>query len=155
MAGKMRILTKRDRILGVADKWHDQYWNKHWAGSDKHDKLLALQALDLSTATEDDIEAIVGNRSWTRIKCDQCGKDVDAAVMIGGSDEYGPDTICGTCIREAAKLYDNYLLNNLIEAIKKPLPIPQDLPQSGEDAMREYAQRVKMNFLAGFASTIE
>lgn len=106
MREEIRLLTKRDRILKVADRWSANYRNRSWTGSNKQKIWLALKTLDLSTATEDDIEAIIGNRSWTNIRCNQCEKLVERAVLIGGSDEYGPDNICEQCVREAVRVLE-------------------------------------------------
>jgi len=39
------------------------------------------------------------NDSWVGIKCDECGESVPEAVLIGGTDEYGEDRLCGSCLR--------------------------------------------------------
>jgi len=42
-----------------------------------------------------DVDAIIGNGSWTRLTCDHCKRDVDRAVGIGSN------WICFECLNVA------------------------------------------------------
>jgi hypothetical protein len=97
----MRLQTTRTQIRGVAAAWHRQYANP----SDHHAAIgRRLDALDKETATAEDVKAIIGNGSWTRLACDECEQEVDAVVEIGASpdDEYeGGRDLCRECARAA------------------------------------------------------
>jgi hypothetical protein len=105
--------TLRDEIRSVPDRWREQYYVRHgrsWSdtlsGSSKS-VWKRLKALDLETASPEDVEKIIGNRSWTTLECDQCGREVDAVVEVGqsqGRDSRTAD-ICADCIRKAADLF--------------------------------------------------
>lgn len=79
----IKLITRRDRILKVAERWREQYCEEdlmRW--KDKRTKLDKLMSIDLSTASRKQIDKIIGNGSWTEIGCYQCDNDVDKAVEI-------------------------------------------------------------------------
>jgi hypothetical protein len=65
--------------------------------------LERLRQLDLSRATEADVEAIVGNRSWTALQCAECNRECDTAIEFGGDPAAGtpPVWICPACLSRA------------------------------------------------------
>ena len=99
----MKLLTERMLIENVAARWRSQYGDvAHPWNQNVHDGLLKL---DAKTATAADVHAIIGNYSWTRIKCDACKLEVLRAAVIESGDDETPDThICLTCCLDAAKL---------------------------------------------------
>jgi hypothetical protein len=106
----VNIITKKDLIRGVANRWRVQYPKGIWDASGKDEIYDQLKALDLSTATEDDIAQIIGNRSWTSIKCDGCGEQVDAIVKLGQPEDYESRTVdlCPLCVGAAFKLIQKH-----------------------------------------------
>lgn len=91
----------------VAASWKGQYYDHSsgWATSPKnceliHKKLLALGPKPFF----DDVDAVIGNNSWTRYSCDGCGEYTRLAISIG---EYEPKKYCAVCIKEAAFLLDS------------------------------------------------
>lgn len=58
--------------------------------------------------TEDRAAEIIGNRSWTRNECDECGKDCDITVQLGQEPDYESSTaqICLTCLQVAQQLIE-------------------------------------------------
>lgn len=108
----MKLVTKQDRIDGVADAWKDQYFQylrqKIPGWQTKKAILDALRALP-TTATEDNIADIIGNRSWTAIRCDECDKDVSSAVEMGDPMEYHEGNnarLCRDCLERALGLFE-------------------------------------------------
>ena len=102
----MNIITTRQNILAVADRWEKQYGKgTAYHSAEKMEKLSRLRALDLSTATVEDVGKIVSD-SWVRLECDECGKSVDALVVVGQPMDYESATarICVVCIAKAARL---------------------------------------------------
>lgn len=102
----MKLITKRDVIKQVAERWQNQYTPFSSHSYDKYNTYKKLLALDLDTATEDDVEKIIGNRSWTRLSCEQCDKEVDTLVQVGQEPDYESRTasLCLDCIRAAVAL---------------------------------------------------
>lgn len=101
----MRLVTERDLIRGVAEAWKHQY-PPHLTNEEKRTIGYRLSVLDGDTATADDIEAIIGNRSWTRLKCDECGVEAKAVIEVGQELDYESRTaeLCADCARKAAAL---------------------------------------------------
>jgi hypothetical protein len=119
----MQLVTTRDRIRHVNSAWYSQYYHYKLGGfQDDKNRLIydALTALDRETATAADIEAIIGNASWTNIRCKECGELVDEAVILNYGDEYHTFTICETCNAEAFTMFihpDIYQLTPELQAV--------------------------------------
>lgn len=63
-----------------------------------------LDKLDVDTATPADVEAIIGNDSWTRLTCQQCGKDclsVFSFITLEESETHSFE-VCAECLSRAA-----------------------------------------------------
>lgn len=97
----MELLNERNTIRAVATRWAEQY------PKDKLDIRAKLEALDPETASADDVEAIIGNRSWIGpFRCDECGKEAPEVVQLGEDPYYESSTasVCADCLRAAVKL---------------------------------------------------
>lgn len=99
----MRLITIRDQIRAVPTRWRRQY-QYYPPESDKAEIGRKLDALDLETVSVAEIDRIIGNDSWTELKCDECEKKVDVLVRLG-NDEPDYDAhlfdICAGCLRTA------------------------------------------------------
>jgi hypothetical protein len=124
----MKIKTKRGVILGVAKRWRRQYEpfekfdntpifppaNPN-ASKLRPKRQIAeeLDKLNLNTATEDQVNEIIGNKSWTRLTCDQCKRDVEAVIRLGDPKANINGTpsfyICPDCIAQAARSMQTHL----------------------------------------------
>lgn len=105
----MKLVTKQDRIKGVAAAWAEQYSlylrQKATGWKEKKAILDDLRALP-ATATEDDIARIIGNRSWTELSCDECEQSVEAVIEIGRDDEVGYGAkVCADCLSRGLALF--------------------------------------------------
>jgi hypothetical protein len=102
----MEIITQREIIKAVADSWKSQYL-PHGRGN-KHsvDIWNRLNALDLNTASAADVVAIIGNDSWTRLRCHSCGGEVERLIEIGEPPDCESRTarVCLPCITKAYEL---------------------------------------------------
>lgn len=106
----MKVVTKQERIDGVVESWKAQYWHRlhtgrawtyKWA-EEKFEKLSALV-----DPTEGQIAEIIGNTMWTENKCEECRKDSDVLIWLGGgedSDEYDYVEVCIECLQKAIDL---------------------------------------------------
>ncbi len=99
---RAEAFTERDVIRGVPKRWRAQYPENK---GDKHAIWVALKRLDLETCTAADVDAVIGNGSWTRIDCDGCGNKVDTAVTVGQEPDYDSSTatICAVCLQQAVE----------------------------------------------------
>ena len=104
----MKIITKRDQIKSVLQRWEEQYSEAEYKLWPETRKIYAkLKTLDFDVATEEDIAAIIGNDTWTRLDCGECGKSVEAVVHMGEEEDYGSLTIflCESCIGQAYEAF--------------------------------------------------
>jgi hypothetical protein len=96
----MKLITQRDIIRDIANRWRSQY-----PASKMYKKLLAL---NLETVTAKEIDAIVGNDSWTRTpRCSECGKqDGDDILQVGQEPDCESETawLCMRCFRVAVDI---------------------------------------------------
>lgn len=103
----MTVTTERDRIREVAERWARQYppgpetLPRHRAITKR------LRALDPETATSAEVEAIIGNESWTTDRCNECKEWTHGwAIMVGDEPNYESSTatLCLGCARKVAAL---------------------------------------------------
>lgn len=105
----MQILTRRDRAVGTAELWERQYRQdirnpalaKGLAFNpiEVYDKLLALG----KNPNPDDVDAAIGNKSWTSIFCAECLNYCEEAVLFACESEC-ECVICKDCLQSAVKL---------------------------------------------------
>lgn len=101
----MRIVTIRDVIRTVVEKYKEQYGNKLDQATlvgVPRDILRNLEKLDLETATASNVVAITKNSSWVSLRCINCGKERTEVVAIF----YLEDEIhlCESCLQNGLSL---------------------------------------------------
>lgn len=102
-----RLITSRALIRKVAQRWHKQYFRDgKWHSGLSMDApaiYSRLLALDLETATSDDVTAVIGNASWNDLRCSECERKVDAVCEVGEEPDYESATayLCIDCLRRA------------------------------------------------------
>lgn len=101
------LIKKSDRVAGVPDRWAKQY--RGWTpgagrGPDKQDIKDRLQALKGTDFTAAQVNAIIGNESWTELLCTECRRDSEVLVRIGDEPDYEAQYVdlCRHCIAAAA-----------------------------------------------------
>lgn len=100
----MILITRQSMANQAAQRWRRQYP----AGSGEpateiYYKLLALGA----TPNPDDVDRIIGNRSWTEPGyCSECDMGAAALVMVGQEPDYESSTayLCRECLAKAKDL---------------------------------------------------
>lgn len=100
----MEIILQREKIRSVLARWERQYP----VGSGKHDEVTAkLRTLDFDKVSAAEVDAIIGNGSWTSEMCGECSQ---YAMPVVGFGSYGDRNIylCQTCIGKAAVLADAF-----------------------------------------------
>lgn len=106
----MKLITERDVIRQVPARWRktcegvkDPSW---WGNVQKVEERLF--ALDTETCTAGDVDAIIGNSSWTHISCDECQIRVTAIVEAGEEPDYESRTVhlCKSCAEKAWRLIE-------------------------------------------------
>lgn len=97
----MKLLSRKIKAATAADRWAYRYQANRWP-----DKQATLQALcDLGPDPDpDEVDRVIGNASWTRTSCSECGnEDPMFVVQLGHEPDYESCTawICDTCIEKA------------------------------------------------------
>ena len=97
----MTLHTTRGEIRSVVARWTAQY-----PPGSKDDITARLKALNTETATAADVAAIIGNPTWTDLRCDDCAADVACVVEFGQDDDYDSPTatVCVPCLSRALTL---------------------------------------------------
>ena len=112
----IQVITKRDVIRGVRDKWLGQYraspdearlrWDHQRTFGDVR---RSLGALDLEACESTDIDRAIGVTDWASLKCDECSADCELLVRIGDEPDYDNRWIdvCVNCLRTAVKMAES------------------------------------------------
>ena len=111
----MRIIKERDLIRNVAQEWREQYqqYDKGFRIRGINKTVEEIQAefdaLDVETATSEDVKAIVGNYRNTILDCDKCGRRCQQVVRFDIDDDYGSVyELCEKCLLDALMLINGF-----------------------------------------------
>ena len=97
-------LTRRQLIEQVPARWDHVYGPE--APKDK--RAIGNQLKALRNPTADQIDQVIGNPTWTTLKCDGCRTIVSAVALIDTTHgEYVNTAICRDCLQ--------HLLNGLTD----------------------------------------
>lgn len=121
----MRLITRDQKAAEAAESWKKQYcvgerWREVLQGDTEevYSRLLKLGP----TPRPNDVDAVIGNSSWTRIICNECRQhDVSSAVQIGEEPDIESNTalICPDCISKAAGLCEGRQRQNRAAGIAR------------------------------------
>lgn len=109
----MKIITQRDLIRSVTQRWRGQYPKDDYLVSKKTggpercgDILQRLQKLDLEVATAEEVETAIGGKlGWVNISCDECGSSASMPMMQFNSHD-NSTSICSTCMLKAFAMWE-------------------------------------------------
>lgn len=99
----MRVITRSIRAKNAALRWRQLY------GYDKaHTSLRRLG----DNPDPDEVDHIIGNKTWTEIECDECG-DKQPVVVVALAPAHEDDGrsvyICRACLVKAVASCDEQL----------------------------------------------
>ena len=102
----MIVHTTRTQILGVAAAWREQYGHykdQSWEWA----RVIGrqLDALDGETASAKDVEAIIGNDTWTKLQCEECESAADIVLEFKCASR--SIMVCRGCLQKGIGLLDN------------------------------------------------
>ena len=99
----MRVISREWLASKAADRWMRQY--RDFGCPIKFDIGVALIGLG-SNPDPDKVDEAIGNKSWTRITCDQCQSEISKGVEVGQPMTYDSSTatLCGPCLRSSLTL---------------------------------------------------
>jgi len=98
----MLLIKKQELIDSVPKRWYKEYVSRQGLlACDKQGVLDKLHALE-KPLNEQEVNKIIGNSSWTYLKCDVCEKETDAILCIKPLDycpyENRGVRICNDCM---------------------------------------------------------
>jgi hypothetical protein len=106
---EMKLHIKTEKIKSIAERFRSTYcfngkWTPCYFGIEQTHS--ANYELLKKASAEAEIEAIIGNKSWTRNSCSECGKDFDVVIEIGQPEDYESATayLCASCLGKALGL---------------------------------------------------
>lgn len=97
-------IRKADVVAGVPASWERQYAN-YRGSSDEEKREITRKLKSLPVGfTAGEVDEIIGNKSWTECRCDECGLDTDVLVRIGEGCDYHSRwvDVCRVCVSRAA-----------------------------------------------------
>ena len=99
----MEVITRQTNADVAADNW-----NKQYKGRDcEYKELIGKELYNLGVNPDpDEVDRIIGNSSWTRTICDECGDRDIPVVLIGEQIDYESryTYICLNCLNEAVSM---------------------------------------------------
>jgi hypothetical protein len=107
----MKVITERELIKTVPQRWKSRYSSGKY-GQDKIVIMEQLDNLNIDTVSSEEISKIIGNNSWTLLKCNECNKSVKTVIQLGDEPDYESHTvfICLECIKNLNKLIKTIIL---------------------------------------------
>ncbi len=96
----IRLTFKRDVVRSVQKRWARQYGGHDSAHKETTEAIAAL----VWPFTAEEVDSLIGNKSWTEHRCSECNEDREVLVRIGEEDSYEDRfvSLCSDCIGEAA-----------------------------------------------------
>jgi hypothetical protein len=96
----IEIITAQEKLRDVPRQWRKQYEGKPVTKWNNHPEMTAkLMALKWPF-TKDQVDSIIGNTTWTELKCDLCDSDADALARLSCWETRYID-ICLDCLNKA------------------------------------------------------
>jgi hypothetical protein len=104
----MILVTTQTQVASIVRRWQRAYPKNVILndGRSTDDIAATLSSLSPLTTIEEVVTAIIGNDSWTALRCDECGRKVNVVVIIGGAVDQHSQHICRECLSEALKLME-------------------------------------------------
>ena len=101
---RLTIIRRSEVLKRVPDDWASQYSRN--LDPDKRAITSMLLALDRDTMTEDQVNSIIGNKSWTSLACDVCNEEKPVLVRIGDEPDHEArwQDVCRSCLIVASDM---------------------------------------------------
>jgi len=108
----MIVETPKTKAAEAAESWKRQYWSpkggwsKTFSGpaNVEYEALIALGP----TPEPGQVDKAIGNKSWTRTECGECGAENVPVVVLGEEPDYESSTawVCLGCLRKAVAMLE-------------------------------------------------
>lgn len=101
----MEIIKRSDIVAGVPARWERTYKNhvdRPGPYGNKQGIMAKLLALEPGFTAET-VNAIIGNTSWTELRCNECVEDAPYLVAVG-KELVHPADVCIDCLKKAVAM---------------------------------------------------
>ncbi len=104
----MELITKTSILKGLAQRYQQQYAKNMQFRDGSWSDSIVKRLSEETDLTEEKAAEIIGNKSWTRNSCNECGEDVFAVVQLGEEPDYESATakVCVNCLNTALALIE-------------------------------------------------
>ena len=104
----MKLINERMKIKEAITSFQVA-WGSGSYGTDMRGVSVGaeLAKLNPETVSKGEVDALIGNKSWTRVEnCSECGAEAVAVVELGEEPDYDSMTafVCESCLRKALDL---------------------------------------------------
>jgi len=99
----MKLTTRQELADVAASRWARQYFGKYDRFPEKAVIGEQLDALP-PNPDPDEVDRIIGNKSWTHGTCDECDRTIGDSIECGDSDLGRTFNLCLSCVRRMHKL---------------------------------------------------
>lgn len=102
----MRYISERDKIKEALKFFILAYSS----GKHGYQKVVdTLKTFDPETVSKEEIDNTIGNTTWTRDRCSECGDYYSEIFMLGEEPDYESNTayLCTGCMQEAVNLFNS------------------------------------------------
>lgn len=103
----MEIIKRADIVAGVPERWQRTYRtavDHPGRYGNKQATMAKLLALEPGFSAET-VNAIIGNTSWTELRCDECIEDSPCLISVGDQNDR-PVSICIDCLKKAVVMVE-------------------------------------------------
>lgn len=107
----MKIRTERERIKEVVERYrpYPGKENEMWkVGMTRRELIDKLKALDLNTATAEDIVAIVGHEGCVSFHCNECHAKSQEVVELQTGEGHLTMYLCRKCTEKAILMFKQH-----------------------------------------------
>lgn len=98
----MERISRKSVTKSAPKRWEEQYKN-----NPSEDKIIITQKLNALVwpFSKQEVDNIIGNESWTRLQCDECGLIVESVVVFSSylTNYDAGFSVCDSCLLKAIK----------------------------------------------------
>lgn len=101
----MELITRRAKAASTAARWKSQY-NRGRGDAGKF--KIYSDLINLGDSPEpSDVDAVIGNATWTACVCTECECAAQSVVRVGEEPDYESSTawLCKQCVEQALNLF--------------------------------------------------
>lgn len=112
----MRNITRQVMANIAAESWQAAYLKFQPSERKRlippHVEGIYAKLTQLNPVTPEAVNAIIGNESWTRLTCDHCHQDVEAAVSVDVTRGECVSHICLSCAQAMVDMFSTERVND-------------------------------------------